>query len=710
MKLKKRLDCGPHGFHVATIPKAPRSIRRRAQPKKVDEDGEACAFELLASLARQLLQENESSSASSNASGNDHSAVGQDSVEDGQQYDEKPVKKEFLDQGSCEVSAVVSESASQNCNQKCLLNEFSLVEDDDVLERTSKKTLGSGSSGKIGGNMKSEICKSHVLKGKFSSKVEGGSPNFGELCFNNMENAFEEPVETKAMETGGLNVAKTCISKHPTEQCMKFPPVLTNSDKDVKLPSCRNPVPNASFSRHRNDIKLGSGDDDDNLSRFNKFSNKLKVYRPVTRMGDRRIRKLLTSKYWKVAPKLKDFEHSRTDGGMRPLHRKRKTCYNQERCHHDVLYKRRKFYDRSSIETFNGGFSCESVTNSPEKGRNGDKSSSDSMLHAANGMTSPVKGHQGSLRSKDSNVKFRIKSFRVPEIFIEVSETATIGSLKRTVMDAVNAILGGGLHVGILMHGKKVRDDSRTLSQTGLASEDNLDTLGFTLEPSAVEAPAPPPVCPEDPPTLLPDAPAPQLVASSPETLALDSEFPNALTGPPLLTKTGTDVESNHKQVISHTDTVTDTLPDSRALVAVPAMNVEALAVVPLNQKSRRSEIAQRRTRRPFSVSEVEALVQAVEELGTGRWRDVKLRSFENSDHRTYVDLKDKWKTLVHTARISPQQRRGEPVPQDLLDRVLAAHAYWSQHQSKQQGKLQAGVLKIEAPSTDPNGETGNQL
>ncbi|KAG7030714.1 Telomere repeat-binding protein 4, partial [Cucurbita argyrosperma subsp. argyrosperma] len=77
------------------------------------------------------------------------------------------------------------------------------------------------------------------------------------------------------------------------------------------------------------------------------------------------------------------------------------------------------------------------------------------------------------------------------------------------------------------------------------------------------------------------------------------------------------------------------------------------------------------------------------------RWRDVKFRAFENADHRTYVDLKDKWKTLVHTARISPQQRRGEPVPQELLDRVLAAHAYWSQHQAKQHSKHhQAGVVK----------------
>lgn len=65
--------------------------------------------------------------------------------------------------------------------------------------------------------------------------------------------------------------------------------------------------------------------------------------------------------------------------------------------------------------------------------------------------------------------------------------------------------------------------------------------------------------------------------------------------------------------------------PDSKALVAVPPPNAEALAIVPLNRKSRRTELSQRRTRRPFSVAEVEALVGAVEQLGTGRYRETKL-------------------------------------------------------------------------------------
>lgn len=62
-----------------------------------------------------------------------------------------------------------------------------------------------------------------------------------------------------------------------------------------------------------------------------------------------------------------------------------------------------------------------------------------------------------------------------------------------------------------------------------------------------------------------------------------------------------------------------NTVSKCRALVAVPAINMEALAVIPFRRKPGNPDFAQRRIRRPFSVSEVEALVQAVEKLGTGR-------------------------------------------------------------------------------------------
>lgn len=51
-------------------------------------------------------------------------------------------------------------------------------------------------------------------------------------------------------------------------------------------------------------------------------------------------------------------------------------------------------------------------------------------------------------------------------------------------MEAITAILGSGVRVGVVLQGKKVRDDNRTLQQAGISQNSDLDTLGFTLEPS----------------------------------------------------------------------------------------------------------------------------------------------------------------------------------------------------------------------------------
>lgn len=75
-------------------------------------------------------------------------------------------------------------------------------------------------------------------------------------------------------------------------------------------------------------------------------------------------------------------------------------------------------------------------------------------------------------------------------------------------MEALTAILSGGLHVGVLLQGKKIRDDNKTLLQSGISHDNKLDALGFTLEPNASQASQ----ClnPEDHPLLLPcDTPEP---------------------------------------------------------------------------------------------------------------------------------------------------------------------------------------------------------
>ncbi|KAF5729600.1 hypothetical protein HS088_TW21G01767 [Tripterygium wilfordii] len=679
MVLKKRIRYGFNGFQVPTIPKAPRSARRRGPLKKTFDDGQICAFELLASLAGKLLQESESSSTSSNASeGNDLPLISDVGIKQELKDENKALIADCLNHGNCGERTFVSEVGLRKMDGKCFSKEMTPDECDSILERASV-TRNSGFSEKLNSDVKSVICKSETASGDFHGVTEGGSPDLLESCDGNLDKGFRRQQEAEKLVAGYMTMNNANGSHYPIDLCSEFP-ALVKSDSKVKLPTCMNPVPDASFTRHGNGVKLGSRDDAEKFLRCTKPSTNIKAFRPLTRTGDRRIRKFLTSKYWKVAPKLKDCDTEKTDGGLKPfMYHKRKIYQNRERCQYNSLYKRRKISDRSSVVISDGGFSSESVSNIPEKGMNREK-------NGVNGITPGVKGHQATFYSKDSHVKLSIKSFRVPELFIEVPETATVASLKRTVMEAVTSILGDGLHVGVVLRGKKVRDDNRTLSQTGISCKDNLDSLGFTLESNIAQAP--PPVCADDPCDIS------QLVSRSPANPIFDSGNSDALPNPPSLTNPGDNVECNNESVTSLADTPTDTTVNHcRALVPVPAMNIETLAMVPANRKPRRSECVQRRTRRPFSVAEVEALVHAVEELGTGRWRDVKLRAFEDADHRTYVDLKDKWKTLVHTAEIAPQQRRGEPVPQELLDRVLAVHAYWSHHQIKQQGKPHPGIL-----------------
>ncbi|XP_057429523.1 telomere repeat-binding protein 3-like isoform X2 [Lotus japonicus] len=653
MVFKKKADYGFNGFRVPVIPKAPRSARRRGPFRNSVEDGQACAFDLLASLAGKLLQESESSAASNASEGNLQPAV-------------KPLTMEGICQGNCAESVVKNEVASQNSSQKpllhskpdCLVGYVSVNNSSDCLE-------------KVETGVKTEAFDRDKKYVHYSNRLVEIHEKFKDSCDGIIKNGFRQGKEAGSSDFQGSTLGDKYGLKDQLD--LYATPALIDSKVNVKYP--RKSFPSASFSKLGNGSKLEFRDDDENLLRCKRLCTKSKAFRSPRRIAHRRIKNLLSSKYWKVAPKLKECDLPVSDLGV-PLYRKRKACYGFERSQRSTIAKRRKFFDHVSGVTSDGGFSSESVSNSPMKGVDGDKPCSSAKL----------------LVPQDSHVKFSIKSFKIPELYIEVPETATVGSLKRSVMESVMAILGGGVHVGVILQGKKVREDNRTLMQTGISCKENLDTLSFTLEPSSLLAS--PAVCVGGGPSSQCETFEP---IGSPETPVLDSGITGTLLDPSLLTNPSNLVESNHESTSSPTDTTVDNItPDSRAIVAVPT-SAEALAVVPASQKTKRADYAQRRTRRPFTVYEVEALVHAVEELGTGRWRDVKLRSFENADHRTYVDLKDKWKTLVHTASISPQQRRGEPVPQELLDRVLAAHSYWSQHQAKQHGKPQVGpgTLKI---------------
>ncbi|KAG5238219.1 telomere repeat-binding protein [Salix suchowensis] len=662
MVLQKRLDYGFNGYQVPPVPRATRSAREGFFKKK-HEENQICAFDLLAIVAGKLLLDKKIAPSSSNTSADkDQCAVINSAVKNKWQDVEKSLKVEACDQGSSDNNIYVSDLSHvhrQGCSSKESLvtqNDLNLglasaLTKPDCAERSNAERL-------VSGQTKNEI-------GTFASKAEGDSPT-----------VKDEPHKSGMVQSS--TVANMCNLEDPVVLDAK-PPAIVSSDSRAKVPACGNHISNSSYPTNQDDLHVVSRDDDENSSGCTHPITTKKFFRPAPRIGDRRIRKFLASKCWKVAPRLKDATVSNSDGNFKPVFRKRQNCYRHQRSERIYPFKKRKHFAYSSPSNSDGGMSCEFVSDLSLKGSNGDASVSPT------GASSSFAGQRTSFLPRDSHVKLRIKSFSVPEFLIEIPESSTVGSLKRTVMEAVTAILGSGLHVGVLLQGKKVREDNKTLRQTGISHNNQLDALGFCLEPNPSQTP--PSLSPGDSPFLL-QCDTPQPIRRYPPTtgevhqdICADPE--------PHVNNLGNYIESDHDSAPSPTDTSMDKSTNSKALVAVPAMNVEALAVVPAHQKSKRSEIAQRRIRRPFSVTEVEALVHAVEKLGTGRWRDVKLQAFDNAKHRTYVDLKDKWKTLVHTARISPQQRRGAPVPQELLDRVLTAHAYWSQQQAKQQFKHQ---------------------
>ncbi|KAG7949756.1 hypothetical protein I3843_13G078900 [Carya illinoinensis] len=682
MVLHKRLDYGFNGYQVPPTPRGTRSARRRVTFKKRAEDNQMRAFDLLATVAGEMLLERESSPSSSNASkGNDPIACVQNMWEN----EDKLVKIEQSYQGFSDRRVLASELVQQADDQKYGSEESLFPQNDGHSGFASIVTIDS-SEGFVDQRLVNGKNKNDT--GSFASKLDLGVSGYRESGVCKLDCETKIMIKDELHNNGKVPIVTgtdKCSLEDPEVWDGK-PPALVSSDSSVKVPLCGDHIPCSSFPASRDDVKIVSRDDDEKSSGCTHPSTITKSIRPVSRIGNRRIRKILASKHWKVSPKLKDDTLLNNDGDLKPICRNRKGCYKRQRSQMNIPFKKRKIFERGSVSNPNRLFTCEGKSDSPEKGINGDASGSCVKMHG--GTSSSVVCQHTSIQSRDSYVKLRIKSFRVPELFIEMPETASVGSLKRTVMEALTAILGGGLHVGVLLRGKKVRDDNKTLLQTGISHDYPLDALGFALEPNPSQNP--PSICPRNSSCMLPcDTPQP-LTSYPPDSTVAHQAICHS-SPEPHLANLGNFIESDHDSAPSPTDTSVDkSTTDSKALVAVPEMNVEALAVVPVHRKSKRSEIAQRRIRRPFSVTEVEALVQAVEKLGTGRWRDVKLLAFDNAKHRTYVDLKDKWKTLVHTARISPQQRRGEPVPQELLDRVLTAHAFWSKQQARQQLKQHA--------------------
>ncbi|CAL4889264.1 unnamed protein product [Urochloa decumbens] len=632
---------------AAEVPRVPKSARgKRSVRKKEAQSQVMCAFDLLATVAGKLLDEGEGSAGAPALT-----ACAKD-VHMKQEHcdvEMEHLKNEVTDQDSCNESAILPHIVFQQSANHAR-NEDPKAKSEDQDKESS---MISSTKAELGSNFRA------IADLWSPESVEAG--------------AFTGDAVASLMPTAAAGFHKNAPHMYNLLDPMDVdtkPPPLVSSDSTGEMPRGLKGVTGYSVDRD---------DDDDKSSGCTHPSTTAnRDFRPNCTAEHSRVRKPLTCKYRNAAPtRMHKSDLSYSDVERKPSFRNKKMHYTRQRTQRST-FKRRKLFDRHTVLASEFG-RANGKGNTKVTGRN----SHAAFLEKNKGTKSmPFQKYEGnnSAASNDCHVKLKIKSFKVPELLVEIPENATVGSLKKTVLEAVNAILGGGLCVGVLHHGKKVRDDSKTLMQAGIGQDDMLDSLGFSLEPNCTHNPlqVQPPEDISFMETIDITEPLARIAPadSSCKHGEVDVSHELALT-PLTMNYQGSDHDSVHSPDKVYTN--------SRALVPVPAADLDAGAIVPVNKSKRSPEQGQRRIRRPFSVAEVEALVLAVEKLGTGRWRDVKLRAFDNAKHRTYVDLKDKWKTLVHTASISPQQRRGEPVPQELLDRVLAAQAYWSQQQAKLQ-------------------------
>ncbi|CAO1943219.1 unnamed protein product [Urochloa humidicola] len=615
MVAQKSLSYGSRGRQFPAMPRIPNTVlgKRTARRKK----NEICAFDLLATIAGTLLTDQDSSSNPNTSGAATSYARNRKSVKE-EYFDEiLPLKNMAVKKGCCSgfVAGLGGVFAlPRQANDGLAENSLTRIEAESVLQSLTVK------SNMLARHTSSRCTRPCEINCDLGIIREYGAVG---VCHQG---------SSSSAEAGQTHQAEPKVIRSKADRhTAAFASFFDSLDLD-----CR-PPPLVRHTATHND-ENSSGCTHPSTTAYGSYKSNY--------LGNHRIKKLLASEVRKAA-------RNKTSEGMSSKGSKLNFCWKKVPATCQKV--QRTNFKRKKLARGTTPFA---------KG----------MLTGASGTSFTMEGQNKSCGSEDYHVKLRIKSFNIPELFVDIPETATIGSLKRTVMDVVTSIMEGGLRVGVLLQGKSIQDDSKTLRQAGIGHGEKLNSIDFTLECERQQ-----------------DSPSADIV----EPLArmkYEEPFPEARGG----RGNQQPIKAYHK--IHQQDSLTgcvhrsvemasqDASASLQAIIPVAASDLNALASVPIC-KTRGSEIGQRRTRMPFSVGEVEALVEAVEQLGTGRWRAVKMHAFDGADHRTYVDLKDKWKTLVHTASISPQQRRGEPVPQELLDRVLSAQAYWSRQQAKLRGK-----------------------
>lgn len=336
------------------------------------------AFDLLATVAGKLL---EGESSQHTPDEKDQLGNAQDVVMQEQDEGNLCVKDEHCDKGinleiglqvedhDCIVKEISGPRNDASPAPASVITSSHCLEKDDFLVKMDVN------------DDKSDFC-SH------SRNTEGYAPGHTD---SSIRNGNESPEEHDGK---GEILSGNGLDMHCSEDPEFFDgdsPAVASSDCSIKLSLGVDHYP----CRDNNNVKVVTRDDDENSSECTQPST-MKAARLPARIGDRRIRKLLASKYWRV----KDGDHSDTGilpllssflccslfllalsdcfksdddyflfhfAGLRCIYRSRRTGYKRQRSQRIYPFKKRKFYHYSSLSNSDGDTGCKGVYDSSER-------------------------------------------------------------------------------------------------------------------------------------------------------------------------------------------------------------------------------------------------------------------------------------------------------------------------------------------------------
>ncbi|KAL1545141.1 TRF-like 2 [Salvia divinorum] len=438
MALQKRLEYGFNGYQMPPTPRAARSVRRRSLFKRKPDDNQMCPFDLFATVAGKLLLDGKSP-----PSGKEQPPALGNAVGKGDKDEDKPLEEKHCGRDCYERNFLFTDIVSEAPNPNSRSNELACAQN-VIIPGPASGITSSDCSEKFGcaEQLANDDCK--LSLGISTPSVDIESSGLRLSANSGSEDESRKDIKLDCTNIRNLSISNKvslCNSVHPEASNRKSSSLLCSVDS-VKFPFCRDRAP---FPVNRENVKLVSRDDDDNSSECIEPSTRDKALKPP---GDRRFRKFVAPKHCKITSNVKD------GGGCnaeRCNYLNRKNGFKRQRSLRDYPFKKRKLYDGTSVSNSDERITGDGMFEVSENGANEDGLRSCPPLPGAKIAPASTAGGYESFQfhSRNSQVKLRIKSFKVLELFIEIPETATVGSLKHMVMEAVNTVLGGGLHVGV---------------------------------------------------------------------------------------------------------------------------------------------------------------------------------------------------------------------------------------------------------------------